>query len=276
MIDPLNQVSLAPEWPAPSNVHAAVTLRQGGVSDGAWSSLNLGSHVGDDPAAVAENRRRLVQALELPAEPCWLEQVHGTRIADLDTSEPGSVTPCATAASAETVIRPTARTVETVALRQRADGAVTGRAGVVCVIMTADCLPVLLADRRGRRIAAAHAGWRGLLGGVLQNAVQALGAAPQDVVAWLGPAISQPAFEVGEEVRTAFAGRGFSTDGAFLPNPRGRWQADLYALARQSLAQAGVTSVYGGSWCTYTDAERFFSHRRQAPCGRMATLIWRD
>lgn len=239
--------TLAPDWPAPSHVHAYATLRHGGVSAGPYANLNLGSHVGDDPAAVADNRRRLAAALELPEEPRWLEQVHGTRVLDLDSE---SIEP--------------------------ADGAATARAGVVCAVLTADCLPVLLTDRRGRCVGAAHAGWRGLLKGVLPAAVTALDAPPDEVLAWLGPAIGQPAFEVGDEVRDAFAANGFSTERSFLPNPRGRWQADLYALAVESLHRAGVTAIYGGGYCTFQDSTRFFSHRREAPCGRMATLIWRS
>lgn len=238
---------ITPDWPVPARVRAHVTLRAGGVSAGSYSSLNLGAHVGDDPAAVAENRRRVVSRLALPSEPRWLDQVHGTAVLDLDR---GGGRP--------------------------ADAAVASRAGVVCAVLTADCLPVLLADRRATRVGAAHAGWRGLAAGVLPNAVAALGSPPGDVVAWLGPAIGPAAFEVGGEVRDAFAAAGFETDRAFVPNDRGRWRADLYALARQSLARAGVTAVHGGGECTYADSERFFSHRREAPCGRMASLIWLD
>jgi hypothetical protein len=209
--------------------------------------LNLATHVGDDPAAVAENRRRLRVALRLPAEPRWLEQVHGSRVLDLDTDRAG-----------------------------RADGAVTGRPGTVCAVLTADCVPVLLADGQGRRVGVAHAGWRGLVAGVLPAAVAALGTAPEGVLAWLGPGIGPAAFEVGEEVRDAFAGAGFSTGEAFRRNGRGRWQADLYGLARQSLEAAGVGRVSGGGFCTHAEHPRFFSHRREAPCGRFATLIWLD
>ena len=236
-----------PEWPAPANVRAWVSERGGGVSRGAYAALNLGDHVGDDAAAVAENRRRLETLARLPSAPVWLEQVHGTRVLDLD---------------AEAV--------------EPADGSVTARAGVVCAVLTADCLPVLLTDREGRHIGAAHAGWRGLLGGVLTAAVARMGAAPETLLAWLGPAISQDAFEVGAEVREAFLARDADAARHFAPNERGRWQADLYGLARASLAAAGVRSIHGGGFCTFTAAERFFSHRREAPCGRFATLIWRE
>jgi YfiH family protein len=232
----------APEWPAPTRVRAWVTERG---SAARYGTMNLALHVADDPKAVAANRARLRTGLALPAEPCWLEQVHGTRILDLDRE----------------IVGP-------------ADGAVTARPGVVCAVLTADCLPVLLCDQAGQRVGAAHAGWRGLLNGVLPAAVAALGCPPGEVVAWLGPAIGQAAFEVGAEVREAFLARSPAADARFAANVRGRWQADLYGLARDALAQSGVRSVHGGGYCTYTEAERFFSHRRQAPCGRMATLVW--
>ncbi len=232
----------APDWPAPPNVRAWVTER-GSVAR--YGSLNLGLHVGDDASAVAANRKRLRAALELRAEPRWLEQVHGIRVLDLDRED-----------------------------GVQADGSVTSSAGVACAVMTADCLPVLLCDRGGTRVGVAHAGWRGLLNGVLPAAVAAFGGDPSNLIAWLGPAIGQAAYEVGGEVRDAFLARSAPASRRFLPNARARWQADLYGLARDSLAAAGVRSVHGGGFCTYTDAERFFSHRREAPCGRMASLVW--
>lgn len=239
---------LEADWPAPAQVRAYVTLRTGGVSTGPYASCNLGQHVGDDPAAVTENRRRVAGKLRLPSEPRWLEQVHGTQVVDLGAAAPSAP--------------PTA------------DGAVTRRAGVVCAVLTADCLPVFFTDRGGTRVGVAHAGWRGLAAGVLENSVAALGVPPGEILAWLGPAIGPDAFEVGDEVRKAFAAAGFATERAFTGNARGRWQADLYALARDSLYRAGVDAVFGGGKCTYSDAARFFSHRREAPCGRMASLIW--
>jgi polyphenol oxidase len=208
--------------------------------------------VGDAPAHVAENRRRLIEALGLPGQPRWLEQVHGTTVLDLDHYTPPP---------------------EDARAPPNADGAVTSRAGVVCAVLTADCLPVLFCDTEGGRIGVAHAGWRGLAAGVLQATVEAMGLTPDRLLAWLGPAIGAARFEVGPEVRAAFVER-HGTDEGFEPNQRGRWQADLYSLARQSLGLAGVESVYGGGRCTFTEADRFFSHRREAPCGRMATLIW--
>jgi YfiH family protein len=233
---------LTPAWPAPPNVRACVTERG---SAARYGTLNLAQHVGDDANAVAANRAALSAALGLRSEPRWLEQVHGTRVVDLDRDD-----------------------------EVQADAAVTGEPGVVCAVMTADCLPVLLCDRGGTRVGVAHAGWRGLLNGVLPAAVAALRRQPDDLIAWLGPAIGQAAYEVGVEVRDAFVARSPAAAARVLPNARGRWQADLYGLARDALAVAGVDSVHGGGFCTYTQAERFFSHRREAPCGRMATLIW--
>jgi YfiH family protein len=232
----------APQWPAPANVHAWVTERG---SPARYGTLNLALHVADDADSVAANRARLRAALRLPSEPHWLEQVHKTRVLDLDLGAKGP-----------------------------ADGAVTARPGVVCTVMTADCLPVLLCDNAGRQVGVAHAGWRGLLEGVLPAAVAAFRSEPGDLVAWLGPAIGQAAYEVGAEVRDAFVARSPAARQRFTRNERGRWQADLYGLARDALAAAGVRSLHGGGYCTFTEAERFFSHRREAPCGRMATLIW--
>jgi polyphenol oxidase len=242
--------TLVPDWPAPPGVRAAFTLRCGGVSLAPFDSLNVGLHVGDAPAAVTENRRRLRGQLRLPAEPAWLEQVHGTEVADLDA--PGS----ALAASAA------------------ADAVFTRQPRRVCVVQVADCLPVLLAARDGSCVAAVHAGWRGLSAGVLEAALRRLAAQPAHLMAWLGPAIGPAHFEVGREVRDAFVTGDAGAAGAFTANPRGRWQCDLTALARRRLGAAGITSVCGGKWCTYADPSRFFSYRRDGQCGRMAALIW--
>lgn len=241
---------VTPPWPAPPNVRALSTLRHGGTSAGAYASLNLARHVGDEVAAVCENRARLRSHAGLPAEPLWLEQVHGVDVVANDATLDLSGTP-------------------------RADAAVAFEPGRVCVVMTADCLPVVLADRAGKRVGVAHAGWRGLLNGVLEATVEALQCPPEDLLAWLGPAISQPAFEVGFEVRDAFLARHPSHASAFVPNERGRFQADLYLLAQQVLQRAGVGYVSGGDHCTYAEREQFFSHRRDAGrTGRMATLAW--
>jgi len=237
---------MTPDWPAPPNVKAAATLRTGGVSEGAFSSLNLGSHVGDDPVAVTENRRLLRAALELPVEPTWLNQVHGIEVVEAG---------------------PTTRLPS-------ADASVARQTGAVCVVMTADCLPVLFCDRAGTRVGAAHAGWRGLAGGVLGATIKALDVPPSQLMAWLGPAIEQDAFEVGDEVHEAFLKLAADNAAAFRTNARARWQADLYQLARNELARLGVTAVYGGGFNCFADSERFFSYRRDSRTGRMGSLVW--
>ncbi len=243
---------IVPEWPAPSGVCAASTLRSGGHSPPPWASLNLGTHVGDAPARVAGNRSLLAAALGLASEPAWLEQVHGRDVLRLD--DPGL--------RGERV----------------ADAAVSSVPGRVLAVLTADCLPVLFARLDGGRVGVAHAGWRGLAGGVLEATLEQMDAAPDEVMAWIGPGIGAAAYEVGAEVRAACLAAGGSAAQAFFVAGRpGHWQFDLAGLARHRLEAAGVTSVHGGRWCTHADAERFFSHRRDgaaAPTGRMATLIW--
>ena len=242
-----DQTTITPEWPAPARVRAAFTLRTGGVSAPPYDSLNLGAHVGDSPDAVKENRRRVRASLRLPAEPAWLQQVHGTDVADLDASvEPHGP----------------------------ADAAVAHLGEHVCVIQVADCMPVLFAARDGSAVGAAHAGWRGLAAGVLEKTVRKLGVAPADLLVWLGPTIGQANFEVGDDVRTAFIAEDVQAASAFEANTHGRWQCDLYGLARRRLARLGVGAIFGGAWCTYADAARFFSFRRDGQCGRMAALIW--
>jgi len=238
--------TLTPIWPAPARVRSVFTLRTGGVSAPPYDSLNLGAHVGDDIDAVRENRRRVRETLRLPGEPAWLQQVHATSVADLDLSEP--VAP--------------------------ADAAVARLTGRVCAIQVADCMPVLFASRDGAAVGAAHAGWRGLAAGVLEETVRSLRVSPAGLLAWLGPAIGPRHFEVGDDVRDAFVSADVAAASAFLPNARGRWQCDLYALARRRLAALGVASVAGGGWCTYADRARFFSYRRDGQCGRMVALIW--
>lgn len=238
---------MLPEWTAPSRVRAISTTRFGGVSKGAYASLNFGEHVGDDPAAVAENRRRLVSALGLKQEPAWLQQVHGTHVACLSGAE----------------------------MQEPADAAVTSKPGLACTVMTADCLPVLFCDLAGTQVAAAHAGWRGLSAGVLEATITAMNTDPAELLAWLGPAIGPESYEVGEEVRQAFVHLDAGAATAFAPGKvPGKWWCDLYALARRRLEAAGVVRSYGGGLCTYADRERFFSFRRDGECGRMATLIY--
>lgn len=254
---------LVPDWPAPDRVRALSTTRAGGVShapyglaDGRAGGLNLGTHVGDDPAAVATNRARLAD--RLPAMPRWLEQVHGCAVATVDHA-PG-VDEAAPQADASLAVAP----------------------GKVCAVMTADCLPVLLCDRAGTVVGAAHAGWRGLCHGVIEATLarmQALAGGKSGWLAWLGPAIGPDAFEVGAEVREAFLqhaapGEHAAVEAAFRAGAPGKYLADIYALARTRLARAGCTDVFGGDVCTVTDAERFYSYRRDGVTGRMASLIW--
>jgi YfiH family protein len=237
---------IIPDWPAPPNVHAAATTRTGGVSTGPYASLNLGAHVGDDPEAVRENRRRVRNVLGLTHEPAWLNQVHGRNVVA------ASAYPEPPAADASFALAP----------------------GPACVVMTADCLPVVFCDEAGTRVAAAHAGWRGLADGVLEATVAALQTSPSRLLAWLGPAIEPAAFEVGPEVRERFMQADEAAAVAFAPNERGRWQADIYTLARLALRRIGITRIYGGEFACFADRERFFSYRRDTQTGRMATLIW--
>lgn len=240
---------IVPDWPAPPGVRTVSTTRDGGVSAGVFTSLNLGQHVGDESASVAENRQRLVSALNLKDEPRWLQQVHGRRVAHLHG----------------------------VPVQEPADAAVTTAPGEACVIMTADCLPVLFCNRIGTRVAAAHAGWRGLAAGVLEATVKEMDVPPGEILAWFGPAIGPKAYEVGDEVRQAFVAQAADAAAAFLPTAlAGKWRCDLNKLARQRLEAVGVSAIYGGGLCTYSDPKRFFSFRRDGQCGRMATLIWID
>jgi YfiH family protein len=236
---------LIPNWNAPSNVHAVMTLRTGGVSAGVYDSFNLATHVGDDFAAVQANRQRLQQALQLPAEPVWLEQIHSDIVIDAGQST----------------------------TLQQADASFTDQAGVVCAVMTADCLPVLICTKDGQKIAAIHAGWKGLLAGIISNTLAELGST--EVVVWLGAAIGVRCFEVGEEVRAAFVLKSADFAAGFVESSPNKYLADIYQLARIELAAKGVHAVYGGEFCTYTDNKRFYSYRRDTQTGRMATLIWR-
>lgn len=233
-----------PDWPAPANVGALQTTRCGGVSTGAYESLNLGDHVGDAAAAVRANREALVG--RIAAEPVWLNQVHGTAVVAAEAAAAGS----------------------------EADAAVARAPGRACVVMTADCLPVLLCDRDGTVVAAAHAGWRGLRAGVLERTVEAMEVPGTALLAWLGPAIGPSAFEVGAEVRAAFVAHAAEASEAFEPSGEGKWLADIYRLARQRLRAAGVTAVCGGDLCTVSEPGRFFSYRRDGITGRMGSFIW--
>lgn len=246
---------IRPDWPAPAHVHALVTTRRGGVSLPPYDSLNLGDHVSDDPVAVQTNRDRLEAALATlaPAEaPLWLRQVHGTRIVE--------------APQDAQVRRGTI---------PEADAAMTTHPGIPLTVMTADCLPAFFTDRQGSRIAVAHAGWRGLCDGILEKTSEHFSAS-DDVLVWLGPAIGPTTFEVGDEVRAAFMAHDPQAREAFVPIPgrSGHWFGDLYQLARQRLARVGVTAVSGGGRDTLREQDDFFSFRRDARTGRMASVIW--
>lgn len=234
---------IIPDWPAPVHVKALQTTRAGGVSTGKYASLNLGDHVKDDPLHVAHNRQLLSPML--PSEPVWLQQVHGVRVIDAGTSS----------------------------CLETADASFTTRKDVVCVTMTADCLPVLLCDEAGTAVAAIHAGWRSLCDGVIEATVKTMPVEAGQLMAWLGPAIGPDAFEIGSEVREQFIAQDAQAETAFRPHGE-KWLGDLYAIARQRLQALGIEHIYGGGRCTYSETESFFSFRRDGDTGRMATLIW--
>ena len=246
----LSEDLVFPDWPAPPGVGCLATTRRGGVSTGIFSSLNLGNHVGDDPLSVATNRR--IVTARIGGQPVWLNQVHGTRVVDA-ADYCGANSP------------------------PDADAAFTRCPGVVCTVMTADCLPVLLCDDAGTVVAAAHAGWRGLQAGVLEATVVAMGVPGAHLMAWLGSAIGPQAFEVGDEVREAFVSGSPEAASAFrCSSVNGKWLADIYGLARQRLSGLGVARVFGGNHCTVSETDRFFSYRRDGQTGRMASMIWLD
>jgi YfiH family protein len=249
MLNPADVI--VPDWPAPKGVRALITTRRGGVSLGDFASLNVGAHVGDDPLAVDENRRR-VGAL-MPAEPLWLDQVHGTRVITIAAEEDVSMPPQADAATTRLINRP-------------------------CAVMVADCLSVLFCDEAGNSVAAAHAGWRGMAAGVIEHTIVAMQVAPRSVMAYLGPAIGTSAFEVGQDVVDTYASLGLDSRRAFrsIGEKPGKYLADIYELGRQRLAAAGVAQVYGGGLCTFSTPDRFFSYRRDGRTGRIAAIIWRE
>jgi hypothetical protein len=237
---------LVPDWPAPANIHAATTLRTGGVSPAPYFSLNPATHVGDAADKVMQNRRIIRGMLDLPAEPVWLDQIHSNRAV---------------------------KAVKIAALQQ-ADATYTDESGVVCAVLTADCLPLLVCSTDGMQVAAIHAGWRGLLAGVISNTIAAM--QQRNFLVWLGPAIGPDCFEVGAEVRDAFLEKSAAYSPAFKQQGGGKCLADIYQLARIELSMLGINSVYGGAHCTVTEHKRFYSYRRDNQTGRMATLIWRD
>ena len=266
-------VLLRADWPAPRGVHTFTTLRRGldvGVSVPPFDRFNLGNHrsaAGDAPDAVAINRAALRWIGELPSPPHWLRQVHGIQVERFD------------APVVEEAVDDRLHSTElpdTELPEPEADAAVTSIPGCVLAILTADCLPVAFASRDGDEVGAAHAGWRGLAEGALEATVAAMHTAPERLIAWLGPAAGPQAYEIGEEVRAAFVDADPGAAGAFVATRPGHWRVDLYALARRRLAAVGVTAVHGGGLCTISDPGRFYSHRRDARTGRMATVVWFD
>ena len=238
---------ILPQWQAPPCVKAVITTRAGGFSSGPYASLNLGLRTGDDAAAVARNRARLRSIL--PQEPKWLRQVHGSAAVSADTIS---------------------------ASAPEADASVARSPGTVCAVLIADCVPVLLSNRAGSVVAAAHAGWRGLAHGVIERTLAATGEEPGELLAYLGPGIGPDAFEVGAEVRETFLTQAPQDADAFSPHASGKWLANLFTLARNRLQRAGLRMIFGGGICTYSDPARFFSYRRDRTTGRMAALIWRE
>ena len=276
---------LVPDWPAPANIHAASTMRTGGVSQGPYASLNPAAHVSDDMGLVRQNRQIIREMLDLPSEPVWLEQIHSNR-----------------AVKAVNPLYSSLRKGDE-GIRQQADASYTNEAGIVCVVMTADCLPLLVCSADGAQVSAIHAGWRGLLAGVISNTVSAMhnldnsfplkqepvllnnhginsqylkNEAGKHLLVWLGPAIGPDCFEVGTEVRNAFLEKSTEFNTAFKKQNNNKWLADIYQMARIELAALGITEVYGGTHCTFTEHARFYSYRREAQTGRMVTLIWRE
>lgn len=236
---------IVPDWPVPLNVKAISTTRQGGVSQPPFDALNLGDHVGDYKTHVIRNRQIIMQQCQLPSEPLWMSQVHGN-------------------------------VVDRTTYFCQADARYTNQKGMVCAIMTADCLPVLLCDSRGHEIAAVHAGWRELASGVIEQAVANFNASADQMYAWLGPAIGSKHFEVGHDVVTQFDQHHEKIGNAFQQTSNHKWCMDMVAIAQAKLSDCGVKRIYGGHWCTWQNEQQFFSYRRDSVTGRMATLIWLD
>ena len=237
---------LVPDWPAPSNVRAVNTLRRGGCSEGVFASFNLATHVGDDAQRVMENRARLQRDASLPSGPIWLNQVHGTNVVDAATAAVGS----------------------------EADGAYTSESNRVCAVLTADCLPIFICNRRGTEVGLLHGGWRGLAAGIVEAGLDRFRSETDELMVWLGPAIGGHAYEVGDEVRRAFVESDPTAADAFEGGRPGKWTMDIYRVARSRLTARGVTAIYGGEYCTATQADLFFSYRRDGATGRMASLLW--
>jgi YfiH family protein len=244
---------IVPTWPAPLNVHALTTVRQGGTSIEPYDSFNLALHVGDAPQTVLENRARLKREANLPQEPLWLTQTHSTRVVDVEDFSHHK-----NAKNAKNSID--------------ADASVAFKPNQVCAVLTGDCLPILLCDKTGTRVSAIHAGWKGLSAGIVEAAIHKLDCDPRTLLAWLGPAIGPTIYEVQEDFLSAF--KADQSEATFKPKENGRWLADMYQLARLRLQTLGITAIYGGEYCTYQDSASFYSFRRSGVTGRMATLIW--
>ncbi len=237
---------LTVDWPAPKHIKAITTTRFGGQSMAPYDSLNFGDHVGDDLALVKSNRQTLIKTALLPEEPLWLKQTHSVQVIDAHQWQPDI----------------------------EADAIISESANKICVVMTADCLPILMTDSSGTQVAAVHAGWRGLEAGIIENTLAKFKKPSSDIMVWLGPAIGSQAFEVGPEVKAAFVANNSIAEAAFTPSAANRFLADIFLLAKQRLSAQGVTAIYGGDHCTYREKERFFSYRRDGITGRMASLIW--
>jgi len=237
--------TVKPDWSLPAQIRACCTTRRGGVSEMPFDSLNLGLHVGDRADDVLQNRRRLREDLLLPSEPCWINQTHSVEVVTLEQDD-----------------------------NRDADAAITREAGRIAVVMTADCLPILLCNQAGSEVAAIHAGWRGLQAGVIQSTLAAMQSSPQQLIAWIGPGITQASFEVGDEVYAAFVDPLPSAASCFSANRPGHWLCDLGGIAASVLGRAGVAEVSRSSHCSYRDAAMFYSYRRETVTGRMASLIW--
>ena len=263
-MNPLNEINLQSYLPAswinkPENLHACTSLRAGGVSVGDYSEFNLASHVGDELSAVYANRGKLLEDLQLPAEPVWLDQVHSNKVICLDEVENNKA--------------------ENRPLVPRADASMTSSRAVVCVVLTADCLPVFFCNKNATEVAVAHAGWRGLYAGIISNTIKAMSSPAEDIMVSLGPAIGPRSFEVGEEVFHAFVDKDEINEQAFVASSQtgsatAHYLCDLYQLASYECRSLGVSQIAGGDHCTYRDSYRFYSYRKQHNTGRMASLIW--
>ena len=235
------------KWNAPSQVKALCTTRKGGFSQHPYDSLNLAAHVGDDDQSVSRNRKVLCDSLQLPAEPCWLEQTHGTRVVNLESES-----------------------------NRLADAAIAREPGTVAVVMTADCLPILLCNRSGTEVATIHAGWRGMVDGVIEATVNEMNSPPDQLLAWIGPGISQQCFEVGNEVRELFVARNTGDESHFVASRSEHWLCDLYGLATDTMSRLEVAEINRSEYCSFSDDSDYFSYRRNAVTGRMASMIWID